>query len=119
MPPKRLHKIKLEDVIVILTLFLFLAEVINMYCIGFNINSLNFQHCTNSSRWRLQAKEFSFTVTYYKHFHYKNQLKNMQTIKGNYVLVSIGWISVKYWLDFTKPEKEKRYLTHLTDNVTF
>ena len=43
----------------------------------------------------------------------------MQTIKGNYVLVSIGWILVKYWLDFTKAEKENQYLTHLTDNITF
>ena len=30
MPPKRLHKIKLEDVIAILSLSLFLAEVINI-----------------------------------------------------------------------------------------
>ena len=49
MHPKRLHKIKLEDVIAILTLFLFLAEVINiLHRISF-INSLNFQHCCNSS----------------------------------------------------------------------
>ena len=64
MHPKRLHKIKLGDVLVILTLFLFLVEVINMYCIGFDINSLNFQHCNNLSVWRLWAKEFSFTVTF-------------------------------------------------------
>ena len=30
VPPKRLHKIKLEDVIVILTLSLFLAEIMNI-----------------------------------------------------------------------------------------
>ena len=30
MPPRRLHKIKLEDVIAILSLSLFLAEVINI-----------------------------------------------------------------------------------------
>ena len=34
--PKRLNKIKLEDVIAILTLSLFLAEVI-IYCIEFKI----------------------------------------------------------------------------------
>ena len=26
---------------------------------------------------------------------------------------------VKYWLDFTKAENENRYLTNLTDNITF
>ena len=26
---------------------------------------------------------------------------------------------VKYWLDFTKAENENRYLTDLTDNITF
>ena len=28
-----------------------------------NINSLNFQHCNNSSLWKFQAKELPFTVT--------------------------------------------------------
>ena len=29
----------------------------------------------------------------------------------------LGW--VKYRLDFTKAENENRYLTDLTDNITF
>ena len=30
------------------------------------------------------------------------------------------WLeSVKYWLDFTKPENENQYLTDLTNNITF
>ena len=37
----------------------------------------------------------------------------MQTVKGNYVLVRIGW------LDFTETEKENRYLTDVTNNITF
>ena len=37
----------------------------------------------------------------------------MQTIKGNYVSVRIGKISVIYWLDFTKAENENRYLTDI------
>ena len=28
-------------------------------------------------------------------------------------------VSVKYRLDFTKAENENRYLTDLTDNITF
>ena len=27
--------------------------------------------------------------------------------------------SVKYWLDFIKAENENRYLTNLTNNITF
>ena len=27
--------------------------------------------------------------------------------------------SVKYWLDFIKAENENRYLTNLTNNMTF
>ena len=30
----------------------------------------------------------------------------MQTIKGNYVLVSISKLLVEYWLNFTKAENE-------------
>ena len=92
MHPKRLHKINLEDVIVILTLIIFLAEVINMYCIEFNINSLKSQYCNNSPLWRLQAKEFSFTVTFIINTLIKKKQSNniVQTIKGNYVLVRIG-----------------------------
>ena len=37
----------------------------------------------------------------------------MQTIKGIYVSVRIGQISVKYWLDFTEAEDENRYLTNI------
>ena len=40
----------------------------------------------------------------------------MQTIKGNYKYRS-G--SVKYRLNFTKAENKSRYLTDLTDNITF
>ena len=40
----------------------------------------------------------------------------MQTIKGNYVLVRISY---KYQLSFTKTENENRYLTDLTDNISF
>ena len=43
----------------------------------------------------------------------------MQAIKDYYVLVKIGYISVKYWLDFTKAENKNQYLTNLTDNITF
>ena len=43
----------------------------------------------------------------------------MQTIKDYYVLVKISYISVKYWLDFTKAENKNQYLTNLTDNITF
>ena len=42
MHPKRLHKIKSEDVIAILTLSLFLAEVIHDLHRISNIDSLNF-----------------------------------------------------------------------------
>ena len=64
--PKRLNKIKLEDVIAILTLSLFVADKLLIYGfkIGFEIlNFLKFQHCNKSSLWRFQAKEFSFTIT--------------------------------------------------------
>ena len=37
----------------------------------------------------------------------------MQTVKGNYVLVRIGW------LHFTETENENRYLTDVTNNITF
>ena len=37
----------------------------------------------------------------------------MQIIKGNYVLVRIGYILVKYWLDFIKTENENQYLTNI------
>ena len=40
---------KLEDVIAMLTLSLFLAEVISTLQKIYNINSLKFQHCNNSS----------------------------------------------------------------------
>ena len=40
--PKRLNKIKSENIMAILI----------------------FQHCSNSSFWRFQVKEFSFTVTF-------------------------------------------------------
>ena len=43
----------------------------------------------------------------------------MQTMKDNYVLVSIGQVSVKYRLDFTNAENEDQYLTDLTCNITF
>ena len=59
---------------------------------------------------------------YYKHFNCikkKKISKNMQTIKDYYVLVKISYISVKYWLDFTKAENKNQYLTNLTDNITF
>ena len=30
------------------------------------------------------------------------------------------WLGlVNYWLDFTKAENENRYLTNLTNNITF
>ena len=35
----------------------------------------------------------------------------MQTLKGNCELINIGYISIKYWLNFTKIENElSRYL---------
>ena len=37
----------------------------------------------------------------------------MQTIKSSYVLVKIGSISVKYWLNLTKAENENRFLTDI------
>ena len=37
----------------------------------------------------------------------------MGTIKGNYVSVRIDYISVKYWLDFTKAENENQFLTDI------
>ena len=40
----------------------------------------------------------------------------MQTIKGNY---KYRQRLVKYQLNFTKAEDENRYLTDLTDNITF
>ena len=43
----------------------------------------------------------------------------MQTVKGNYLQIRIGYILVKYWLDFTKAENKNRYLTNLTDSITF
>ena len=60
--PKRLNKIKLEDVIAILTLSLFQLKLL-LYCI-----------------------EFSFTVTFIiSTLIIKiNQINIMQTIKGNY-----------------------------------
>ena len=64
MDLKRLHKIKLEDVIGILTLSLFLDEVINILHRISNINYLKFQPCKNSSLERFQAKEFSFTLRF-------------------------------------------------------
>ena len=84
--PKRPNKIKLEDGIAIL-LYLFLAEVIDIFHGIWNINTLNFQHCNNSS----QAKEFSFTVNFIINtLITKINQKNKQTIKGNYVSVRIG-----------------------------
>ena len=62
--PKRLSKIKLEDVTAIITFSLFLAEVINILHRIWNINSLNFQQCNNSFLGRFQAKERSFTATF-------------------------------------------------------
>ena len=64
MDLERLHKIKLEDVIGILTLSLFLDEVINILHRISNINYLNFQPCNNSSLGRFLAKEFSFTLRF-------------------------------------------------------
>ena len=64
MPPKRLHKTRLEVVTAILTFSLFLAEVINIFHRAQNINALKFQLCDNSSLWMFQAKEFSVTVTF-------------------------------------------------------
>ena len=49
MPPKRLHKRRLEVVTEILTFSLFLAEVINILHRAQNLNALNSQHCSNSS----------------------------------------------------------------------
>ena len=43
----------------------------------------------------------------------------MQTRKGSYVSVRIGYILVKKRLNFTKAENENRCLTDLTDNTTF
>ena len=63
MDLKRLPKIKLEDVIGILTLSLFLDEVDILHRIS-NINYLNFQPCNNSSLGRFLAKEFSFTLRF-------------------------------------------------------
>ena len=37
----------------------------------------------------------------------------MQIIKGNYILVRITYLLVKYWLNFTKPEYENQYLTNI------
>ena len=62
--PKWPNKIKLEDVIAIFTLSVFLAEVINILHSILNINSLNFQHCNNPPLWKFQSKELSFTVTF-------------------------------------------------------
>ena len=39
----------------------------------------------------------------------------MHTIKGNYVLVRIGYISVKNQLSFTKADNDNQYLTDLND----
>ena len=63
MDLKRLPKIKLEDVIGILTLSLFLDEVDILHRIS-SINYLNFQPCNNSSLGRFLAKEFSFTLRF-------------------------------------------------------
>ena len=62
--PKRLKRIKLEDVIAVLTLSLLLAEVINILHRIWNINYLKFQHCSNPSLCGFQAKGSSFTVTF-------------------------------------------------------
>ena len=64
MQSKILYEIKVEDAIAILALSLFLAEVINILHRISKINSLNFEHCNNSSLWLFQAKEFYFTVTF-------------------------------------------------------
>ena len=62
----------------------------------------------------LQAKEFSFTVTFIINTNFKSWLKNiMQTIKSNYVSVRIGQILVKYGLDLIKTENGNQYLTNI------
>ena len=77
-----------------------------------NISSLKFQHSDNSSLSIFQAKELSFTVTVIIiTLTIKINQKHMQTIKGNCELINIGYISIKYWLNFTKIENElSRYL---------
>ena len=37
----------------------------------------------------------------------------MQTMKDNYLSVRIGQILAKYWLDFTKAQKENQYLNDI------
>ena len=37
----------------------------------------------------------------------------MQTIEGNFLSVSIGLISVEYWLNFTNVQNENQYLTDI------
>ena len=85
--PKRLKKIKLEDVIAILTLFLFPAEVIIILHKIWNINSLKFQRCNNSSLWMFPAKEYSFIVTFIINtlIIKVNQINIKRTIKGSYM----------------------------------
>ena len=62
----------------------------------------------------LQAKEFSFTLTFIINTNFKSWSKKiMQTIKSNYVSVRIGQILVKYGLDLIKTENGNQYLTNI------
>ena len=62
-----------------------------------------------------QLKKSSFTVTFVINTLIIKIIQRniMQTIKGNYVLVNITLVSVKYLLNFTNAENENRYLTDI------
>ena len=92
---RRLNKIKLEDVIAILPLSLFLVEVINILYTIWNINSLNFQHVT----------------TYlFKGFKQKNSL-SLYTFVINTLVIKIDqWNIIAYIRVSTPPQKHHRPL---------
>ena len=96
--PKRLNKIKLEDVIAILTLSLFLAEIIHILHRIQYINSLKFQYCNTYLLEGFKQKN--------SHFNYKSQPKKHYANKDRLN-------NVKYLLNFTKTENKDRYLTEI------
>ena len=100
---KREHKIDLcgaskktkQNKIMRCNRYLFFKLKFFIHCIVSKLskfNYLKFQHCSNLSLWRFQAKELSFTVTFIINtlIVKVNQNNIMQPIKDNYVSVGIG-----------------------------
>ena len=114
MHPKRLNKTKLQNVyiVAILTLCLFQLKLL-IYAQGSKYKFSKISTLQQLISLKVLSKRIMFHFNFYcKHFNYKNQSKNIQTRKGNYVLIRIGQTLVKYQLNFTKAKNGNQYLTN-------